>query len=76
MNSWIDALREAARTEEPAAITLRRELHRHPDLSGEEGPTAERIRRELGPVNSQPVAGTGLLARIGPADGASHRDPR
>lgn len=69
MNSWIEALREAIRAEEPAAVTLRRELHRHPDLSGEEGPTAERIRRALGSVASQPVAGTGLLARIGPAGG-------
>jgi amidohydrolase len=69
MNSWIQALRDAVRAEAPAAVTLRRELHRHPDLSGEEGPTAERVRRALGPVDWQPVAGTGLLARIGPADG-------
>jgi metal-dependent amidase/aminoacylase/carboxypeptidase family protein len=69
MNSWIQALRDAIRAEEPAAVTLRRELHCHPDLSGAEGPTAERVRRALGPVHWQPVAGTGLLARIGPADG-------
>lgn len=69
MNSWIEALREAVRAGEPAAIALRQELHRHPDLSGAEGPTAERIRHALGPVDSRPVAGTGLLVRIGPPDG-------
>jgi amidohydrolase len=66
---WIDALRAAVRAELPAAASLRHDLHRHPELSGSEAATAERVRRALGPLTGHPVAGTGLLARIGRQDG-------
>jgi amidohydrolase len=66
---WVDALRAAVRGELPAAISLRHELHSHPDLSGSEEATAEIVRRALGPVDVASVAGTGMLARIGRADG-------
>ena len=66
---WVDALRAAVRAELPAAISLRHDLHRHPDLSGLEEATAERVRRALGPITGPPVAGTGMLARIGRHDG-------
>lgn len=66
MGDWIDALREAVRAEQPAAVTLRHELHRHPDLSGAEEATADRVRTAIGPADWHAVAGPGLLARIGP----------
>ena len=66
---WVGALRAAVRAELPAATALRHDLHRHPDLSGSEEATAERVRAALGPGRIQPVAGAGLLARIGPPDG-------
>jgi len=44
---------------------------RYPDLSGNEQATADRIRTALRDVDCQPVAGTGLLARIGRRDGPS-----
>jgi amidohydrolase len=66
---WIDALRAAVRAELPAAASLRHDLHRHPELSGSETATADRVRRALGPLTGHPVARTGLLARIGRQDG-------
>jgi amidohydrolase len=66
---WIDALRAAVRAELPAAASLRHDLHCHPELSGSEAATAERVRRVLGPLTGHQVAGTGLLARIGRQDG-------
>lgn len=53
----------------PAAIELRHELHRNPSLSGEEGPTAERVIAALGVTDFQVVADTGRIVRIGPKDG-------
>lgn len=66
---WAGALRAAVRAELAGAAALRHDLHRHPDLSGSEAATAERVRRALGQVTWQPVAGTGMLVRIGRADG-------
>ncbi len=48
------------------ARALRRELHRHPDLSGAERPTAERLRRALPNLRHTRVADTGFLVRVGP----------
>lgn len=48
------------------ARALRRELHRHPDLSGAERPTAERLRRALPNLRHIRVADTGFLVRVGP----------
>ena len=53
----------------PAAIELRHELHRNPSLSGNEGPTADRIIAALGVNDFQIVAETGRIVRIGPKDG-------
>jgi amidohydrolase len=52
----------------PAAVDLRRRLHSRPELAHEEELTAAAVASEL-PVDSATVAGTGLLARAGPADG-------
>lgn len=60
----------------PAAVALRHELHAHPELSGAEEATAERVVAAL--AGAEPggpdlavtrVAGTGRLVRIGPASG-------
>lgn len=50
----------------PSAHGLRRELHRHPDLSGKERPTAERLRHALPQLKFTRIAETGFLTRIGP----------
>ncbi len=51
----------------PAAVDLRHRLHAQPELAHEEKLTAAAVAKEL-PVDSATVAGTGLLARVGPAD--------
>lgn len=48
-------------------VSLRRDLHRHPELSLEEERTAERLYAELGrlePASLHHVAGTGVVATI------------
>jgi amidohydrolase len=50
----------------PHAAALRRELHRHPDLSGAERATAERLRHALPNLKATRVADTGFLVRLGP----------
>ena len=48
-------------------VALRRDLHRHPELSGREEGTIERLRHALAPIRPAAldrVAGTGLVARI------------
>ena len=50
----------------PHAMALRRELHRHPDLSGAERPTADRLRHALPTLKATRVADTGFLVRVGP----------
>ncbi len=50
----------------PHARALRRELHRHPDLSGAERPTADRLRHALPNLRATRVADTGFLVRVGP----------
>lgn len=62
----LSALAEHIEAEVPAARALRRELHRHPDLSGTERPTAERLRHALPTLHPTRVAETGFLVRVGP----------
>ena len=50
----------------PHAYALRRELHRHPDLSGAERPTTERLRHALPGLAATRAADTGFLVRLGP----------
>jgi amidohydrolase len=52
----------------PRAIELRHRLHSQPELAHEEHQTAAALAAEL-PVACATVAGTGLIARVGPADG-------
>jgi amidohydrolase len=53
----------------PRAVALRHRLHADPELAHAEVRTAAAVEQEL-PVASVEAAGTGRLARIGPADGA------
>lgn len=53
--------------EKEALIELRRDLHRHPELSWKEERTAGRLEaalREFGADEIQRVAGTGVIARV------------
>jgi amidohydrolase len=59
-------LLEGVDRELPRAVELRRRLHAHPELAHEETWTAETVSAEL-PAHAQAVAGTGRIARIGPA---------
>jgi amidohydrolase len=52
----------------PRAIELRHRLHSQPELAHAEHTTAAAVAAEL-PVTCATVAGTGLIARIGAADG-------
>ena len=63
--------RTAIEAELPGAIRLRHELHATPDLSGSEEPTARRVLAAIldgdgSPIDTQVVAGTGRLLRLGP----------
>ncbi|MBB1483799.1 amidohydrolase [Tessaracoccus sp. MC1865] len=51
----------------PDAAALRRAIHAEPYVSGEEGPTRDRLVRAMGWLDWTPVAGTGAWARLGPA---------
>ncbi|HMD52307.1 MAG TPA: M20 family metallopeptidase [Solirubrobacteraceae bacterium] len=53
----------------PAAVELRHRLHAEPELAHSELRTAAAVAAEL-PVACRQAAGTGLLARIGPQEGA------
>jgi amidohydrolase len=52
------------------AVELRHRLHAHPELAHAEHETFAAMAAEL-PVACERVAGTGLIARVGPADGAA-----
>jgi hippurate hydrolase len=54
-------------------VAIRRDLHRHPELSFQEKRTAERIERALAGlgIKSRRVAGTGVLAEIPSAGGGT-----
>ncbi len=54
----------------PRAVELRHWLHAHPELAHAELETSAAVAAEL-PVACERVAGTGLIARVGPAIGAA-----
>lgn len=52
------------------ALLLRRRIHTAPEVSGSERQTSDLIGAELsGLLSLDPIAGTGLIGRIGPAQG-------
>jgi amidohydrolase len=66
----LGALLRGVERELPRAVALRHRLHAHPELAHAEEATAAALDAEL-PVASTPVAGTGRIARVGPAEGAA-----
>lgn len=61
-------LLERLTAELPAAIALRHDLHRHPELSGDEAGTLDRVLQVLPELAGfQRVAGTGAVIRVGAA---------
>jgi amidohydrolase len=68
VNDRFDQLRQRLEQELPAAVLLRHELHRHPELSGAEGPTRDLVLAALpGGADAQQVAHTGAVLRVGGA---------
>jgi amidohydrolase len=65
----LGALLAGIELELPRAVELRHRLHAHPELAHAEEWTAATVAAEL-PVGCTTVAGTGRIARVGPATGA------
>ncbi len=65
----LGALLAGIERELPRAVELRHRLHAHPELAHAEEWTAATVAAEL-PVPCTTVAGTGRIARVGPAAGA------
>jgi amidohydrolase len=53
----------------PAAVSLRERLHANPEPSNAEHGTARIVAEALDAHDVEPIAGTGLIARTGPARG-------
>ncbi|WP_040161602.1 M20 metallopeptidase family protein [Nigerium massiliense] len=51
---------------QPEARKLRRLIHRHPFVGGEEAPTRQTLHSQLDWLSWRPVAGTGMYGRLGP----------
>jgi amidohydrolase len=64
------ALLGSLEDELPRATALRERLHASPELSHEERATARLVAEDLGTESMEPVAGTGLVARVGPSGDA------
>jgi amidohydrolase len=67
MTELAGPVREALRRSEPDAIAVRRELHRHPELSHQEQRTADFVAsrcEEMGFEVRTGVAGTGVIADL------------
>jgi hippurate hydrolase len=63
----IDTIKSAADDVYPEVVALRRELHRHPELSGEEHKTARRVAEwldDLGLDVRTGIYGTGVVATL------------
>jgi len=69
-DALLERLLAAIERELPQAIALRRRLHAKPELAHAEEGTAAAIAHEL-PVPCAVVAGTGRIARVGPAGEAA-----
>jgi len=59
-------LLEGIERELPRAVALRHRLHSHPELAHAEEQTSASVAAEL-PVRCETIAGTGRVARVGPA---------
>jgi amidohydrolase len=63
------ALLGSLEAEMPGAVSLRERLHANPEPSNAEHGTARLVAEALGAADVEPVAGTGLVARVGPVEG-------
>ena len=63
------ALLASLKAEMRGAISLREQLHANPEPSNAEHGTARRVSEALDTRDIESVAGTGLLARVGPTGG-------
>ena len=63
------ALHAALARELPDAVSLRHDLHSHPELSGSEHRTSALVSTALGAADAPAIAGTGRIVRIGPPSG-------
>ncbi len=63
---WINEFLKTA----SKSSALRKTIHQHPQISGEEGPTKELMLKEMG-ISFDSVAETGAVGRIGPTIGPS-----
>jgi len=63
----LDLLLEGIEEELPLALALRERLHANPEPSHRERETARLVAEALGGDGARAVAGTGLLARVGPS---------
>jgi amidohydrolase len=75
-----ERLRSLIRAETPRLIELRRDLHRHPELSDRENRTSQVVQRELASLGIQAKSGfgakgTGVVAHIAPTDPKNARSP-
>jgi amidohydrolase len=70
IEALLERLLAGIERELPAAITLRQQLHSQPELAHAEERTAVAVAQAL-PVACATVAGTGRIARVGPAGGAA-----
>lgn len=67
MNTSLSAVRQLAREYKPRVVEIRRHLHAHPELSGEERLTADFIAQQLAESNipfSDNIGGYGVVATI------------
>jgi amidohydrolase len=65
----LQTLLASLEAELPGAIPLRERLHANPEPSNAEHGTARLVAEALDAPETEPVAGTGLIARAGPAGG-------
>jgi amidohydrolase len=65
----LQALLTSLEAEMPQAVSLRERLHANPEPSNAEHGTSRLVAEALDAGDVEPVAGTGLLARAGPAGG-------
>jgi amidohydrolase len=69
--AFVDRLVAALEPELPAAVKLRRRLHAKPELAHAEYATAEAVLAALEEPAPTRAAGTGIIARLGPAGGGA-----
>jgi amidohydrolase len=65
----LQALLASLEDEMPAALSLRERLHANPEPGNAEHGTARLVSEALGADDVEPVAGTGIVTRVGPVEG-------